>query len=47
MYPVICYSFLTKSAKLKQTLLDTEPGWSYSFLTKSAKLKHLLVNPFC
>ena len=33
------YSFLTKSAKLKQTKTVWEYNLGYSFLTKSAKLK--------
>ena len=39
-----CYSFLTKSAKLK--LMDSVPVTMncYSFLTKSAKLKRGAVN---
>ena len=35
-----CYSFLTKSAKIKLTLRIEHILWSYSFLTKSAKIKH-------
>ena len=35
-----CYSFLTKSAKIKHFgyVIDSMPR--YSFLTKSAKIKH-------
>ena len=33
------YSFLTKSAKIKQLEQQVEQGASYSFLTKSAKIK--------
>ena len=36
------YSFLTKSAKLKQRLVYSDVFPGYSFLTKSAKLKLLL-----
>ena len=34
-----CYSFLTKSAKIKQPVALFEYLISYSFLTKSAKIK--------
>ena len=33
------YSFLTKSAKIKQIQSDVKAYLSYSFLTKSAKIK--------
>ena len=36
------YSFLTKSAKLKQIIQDAGRRTRYSFLTKSAKLKPIL-----
>ncbi len=34
-----CYSFLTKSAKLKHVKWEGVTKGGYSFLTKSAKLK--------
>ena len=38
---LLSYSFLTKSAKLKQEANKGIDETSYSFLTKSAKLKQL------
>ena len=40
-YQIPGYSFLTKSAKLKQEANKGIDETSYSFLTKSAKLKRL------
>ena len=41
---LVSYSFLTKSAKIKQNELLTDIFVGYSFLTKSAKIK-LPINP--
>ena len=36
---LLCYSFLTKSAKIKRIVAFVRKWRSYSFLTKSAKIK--------
>ena len=41
MHLMMGYSFLTKSAKLKQLPDGYKYNTGYSFLTKSAKLKQL------